>query len=204
MRITVFKGCFASSLTAVTLTLFVGCATASGPAGLASQVGATLSITAATQAAVHQHRQQEVTFGVEWPTRVIQTIPLNANTVTFFVFQNGVQISQASVYRNPSIPEPTTNLELFPGNYAVHVRAYESLTPTEASPVLAQGAATFTVTQGQDMTVGVDLTSLASPSPGAPFPTISPSSSLSPSPMPTPSPSPVAQTGGTGLDLTIM
>ncbi|GEM_PF-6023288 len=165
--------------------ILVGCNGIPNAIPRSAQAGKELPVALSGQP--NKPGQQEITFGVEWPRRFIQTIPSGTNTVTFFVLRDGLQITKATVFRDPEIPQPTKNVKLFPGDYVVQVRAFESLTPTSASSVLAQGAAAFTVVQGQDLTVEVNLKALESPVPASPFPTATP---ILPSPTPEASPPP--------------
>lgn len=162
----------------------------------------SLAINTSSRPSPEQASQQVVTFGVQWPDRTTQVIPVDTQAVTFFVQQNGALVTQVTIIKDPAIPHPTKTVKLYPGDYIVQVRAYATAIPVDGvTPMLASGAASFTVTQGKDSEVAVTLIVNSSGSPGDPIAT--PSPSAPPTQEPTPTPSPLDPSGGTGISLTI-
>lgn len=185
------------SLMALSLAVLTGCPTLDS--GLSS-FGAEPAVSISSGDNHPSKRADEnetipITFGVRWPknsNREIQAMPDGTNAVVFLLSKNDVPVQSVTVIRDPSSATASKTVSLYPGEYTVRVRAYLTDSPTESDPVVATGAKTFWVAEGQDQSVSITLTIVPSPVPESPAPTTEPSASPTPIPSPTPLPSPAA------------
>lgn len=138
------------------------------------------------------------TLGVRWPSGggwSVQAMPPETKSVTFHISKGEVPTQVFTLIREPGSETASRSVMLFPGEYIVRVRAFGTDSPKDESPVLASGARSFSVTEGQDpQTVVIILTIHPSPAPEpalpSPAPSNPPETQPSPSPAPTPSATP--------------
>jgi len=150
-------------------------------------------------AAIANRTRVDVYFDVAWP-RELQLLPSGTRAVSFFVFRDEVFLVKTTAVRESGAETARSTVRLFPGSYIVRARAYGTDLPTDASPVLARGATSFTLAEGTEPVVAIDMVPWASPVPESP---------LDPSPTPTPkfpsgggaSPGESSEPGG--IDLTV-
>ncbi|MNS01614.1 Ycf48-like protein [compost metagenome] len=133
-------------------------------------------------------------FGVRWPEtgdRSIQAMPAETQSVTFHISSDDVPVQVFTLIRAPGSETASRSVPLYPGDYTVRVRAYATDSPNDASPVVASGARSFSVVEGQaPQRVVITLAIHPNPEPASPLPSVEPSSTPTPSPSPSPAATP--------------